>query len=46
VARTDGQLRVKIEICRVSHVYLRVAVHDLLSNRIGSTEFPLNVKAP
>lgn len=28
------------------HVYLRVAVHDLLSNRIGSTEFPLNVKAP
>jgi VWFA-related protein len=28
------------------HVYLRVAVHDLPSNRIGSTEFPLTVKAP
>jgi VWFA-related protein len=28
------------------HIYLRVAVHDLLSNRIGSTEFPINVEAP
>jgi hypothetical protein len=28
------------------HLFLRVAVHDLLSNRIGSTEFPLNVMAP
>jgi VWFA-related protein len=27
------------------HVFLRVAVHDLLSNRMGSTEFPLNVTA-
>lgn len=27
-------------------IYLRVAVHDLLSNRIGSVEFPLNVKTP
>jgi VWFA-related protein len=25
------------------HIFLRVAVHDLLSNRFGSTEFPLNV---
>jgi hypothetical protein len=28
------------------HIFLRVAVHDLLSNRMGSTEFPLNVVAP
>ena len=28
------------------HIFLRVAVHDLLSNRMGSTEFPLNVAAP
>jgi VWFA-related protein len=28
------------------HVFLRVAVHDLLSNRMGSTEFPLHVVAP
>jgi VWFA-related protein len=28
------------------HLFLRVAVHDLISNRIGSTEFPLNVVAP
>jgi VWFA-related protein len=28
------------------NIFLRVAVHDLISNRIGSTEFPLNVTAP
>lgn len=28
------------------HIFLRVAVHDLISNRIGSTEFALNVMAP
>ncbi len=28
------------------HLYLRVAVHDLLSNRIGSTEFPFTVRVP
>jgi VWFA-related protein len=27
-------------------IFMRVAVHDLLSNRIGSTEFPLHVQAP
>ncbi len=28
------------------HIFLRLAVHDLLSKRIGSTEIPLNVVAP